>query len=70
MKKNQNTIEVLENANIFYTDGKKDFFEAVIITDEGIFTGWTDDNNFIEGGFIPKTNIKFIKWDSRRIINP
>jgi hypothetical protein len=68
MKKNQNKIEVLENAKIFYTDGKRDFFEAVIITDKGIFTGWIDDNIFIEGGFIPKNNIENVEGKKIKLI--
>jgi hypothetical protein len=70
MEKNQRTMEVLENANIFYKDGKRDFFQAISITDGGINTGRIINNEiYIIGGFIPKNNIKFIKWDSRRIIN-
>lgn len=70
MKNNQKKLIVLENVKITYTDGKTDYFKAINITDEGVNTGRIIDNkDFIRGGFIPKENIKLIKWDSRRIIN-
>jgi hypothetical protein len=54
-------IDILEMAKIIYFDGKKDVFEAIHITNEGIHTGRIINNyEFLNGGFIPKENIKNI----------
>ena len=54
-------INILEMAKIIYNDGKRDIFEAIHITEEGIHTGRIINNfEFINGGFIPKENIKNI----------
>ena len=54
-------INILEMAKIIYKDGKKDIFDAIYITKEGIQTGRIINNyEFINGGFIPKDNIKNI----------
>jgi len=54
--------EILENAIIIYSNGKKELFRAIKLTKEGIITGRIRDNGeFINGGFIAKTNIKTIK---------
>ena len=54
-------INILEMAQIIYSDGKKDIFEAIHITNEGIHTGRIINNyEFLNGGFIPKENIKKI----------
>lgn len=36
---NYEIIEIIENVKIIYKCGKKDFFGAVHMTDEGVFTG-------------------------------
>ncbi|KYK31150.1 MAG: hypothetical protein AYK22_08210 [Thermoplasmatales archaeon SG8-52-3] len=54
-------INILEMVQIIYNDGKMDIFKAVQITDEGVYTGRIRNHNeFIDGGFIPKQNIKKI----------
>ena len=54
-------IEVLENATIVYTDGVKEQFEAVYLTDKRVITGRIFKSNgteeFKECGFISKQNI-------------
>lgn len=70
-KSNENEFEIiniLEMAQIIYNDGKKDFFEAIQISDNGVFTGRIINNNFVNGGFIPKQNIKEIKDGTERRI--
>ena len=62
-------IDILEMAQIIYSGGKKDIFEAVHIVDEGIYIGRIRNHDeFINGGFIPKRNIKQIKGGTRRKI--
>ena len=54
--------EILENAIIIYSNGKKELFRAIKLTKEGIITGRIMNNGeFIDAGFIAKTNIKTIK---------
>jgi hypothetical protein len=62
MGKMPDKIKILENVKIIYTDGKKDYFEAVDITNEGVFTGRINYNKqFVRGGFIPKNHIEKIE---------
>ena len=66
MVKNKEKIEVFENVRIIYNDGKKDYFEAIYISNKGVFTGRIiKGNKFVNGGFIPKNNIKYIKGNSK-----
>ena len=53
-------IEILQNATITYSDGVKEQFEAVRITDKGVVIGRILDNEFVDCGFISKGNIKEI----------
>ena len=69
-KSNENEndmIDILEMAQIIYSDGKKDFFKAIQISDNGVFTGRIINNNFIIGGFIPKNSIKQILCNGKKI---
>ena len=63
-------IEVLENATIVYTDGVKEQFEAVYLTDKRVITGRIFKSNgteeFKECGFISKQNIIQIYNGSKR----
>ena len=62
-------IDILEMVNIVYSDGKKEFFKAIQILDNGVFTGRIINNDeFINGGFIPKQNIKKIIGGTERKI--
>jgi hypothetical protein len=71
-KSNENEFEIiniLEMAQIIYSDDKKDFFEAIQISENGVFTGRIiNQNEFINGGFIPKQSIKKIKGGTERKI--
>ena len=60
-------IDILEMAQIIYSDGKKDFFEAIQISNNGVFTGRIINNNFVNGGFIPKNSIKQILCNGKKI---
>jgi hypothetical protein len=63
-------IDILEMAQIIYSDGKMDIFEAVQIVEEGIYIGRIRNHNeFIDGGFIPKQSIKKIKGGIERKIS-
>ena len=63
-------IEVLENATIVYTDGVKEQFEAVYLTDKRAVIGRIFKTNgseeFKECGFISRDNIIHIYNGSKR----
>ncbi|KYK28805.1 hypothetical protein AYK20_06540 [Thermoplasmatales archaeon SG8-52-1] len=63
-------IEVMENATIVYTDGVKERFEAVYLTDKRVITGRIYNSNgnaeFKEYGFISRSNVKHIYNGSKR----
>jgi len=67
MGKNLDKIKIFENVKIIYTDDKKDYFEAIQISDNGGFTGRIINNNFVNGGFIPKKSIKHIFSNGKKI---
>jgi hypothetical protein len=68
MGRNPEKIEILENVIIIYSNGKKDIFEAIHITDEGIHIGRIINNyEFLKGGFIPKNSIKHIFSNGKKI---
>lgn len=67
MGENIDKLGILENVKIIYTDDKKDFFEAIYVSDEGVITGRIKNNKFVNSGFIPKNNIKSIKGNSKRM---
>ncbi len=54
-------IEIIQNATIIYRDDVKEQFEALRVTDRGVIIGRMIDNEFIDCGFISKSNIKEIK---------
>lgn len=69
-KQNKNEFEIInaiEMAQIIYNDGKKDFFEAIQISENGVFTGRIINNNFVNGGFIPKQSIKHIFSNGKKL---
>ena len=68
LKKNESEIiNILEMAQIIYNDGKRDFFVAIQISDNGVYTGRIINNNFVNGGFIPSHSIKHIFSNGRKI---
>ena len=62
-------IEILENAIVTFKDVVKRIVDAIKITDEGVVTGFILNREiFVEGGFIPKRNIKHIKGGTKRSV--
>jgi hypothetical protein len=61
-------INILEMAKIVYSDGKMEIYKAIHKANEGVFTGRIINNNFVNGGFIPKESIKKIICGSKRKI--
>jgi len=62
-------VNILEKAQIIYSDGKMDIFQAIHLVDEGVYTGRIINNDeFISGGFIPKESIKKIIGGIKRKI--
>jgi hypothetical protein len=60
-------ITILEMAKIVYSDGKMDIFNAIHKANEGVYIGRIiNQNEFIDGGFIPKENIKKIFGGTKR----
>jgi hypothetical protein len=63
-------IEVMENATIVYTDGVKERYEAVYLTDKRVIMGRIYKSNgtdeFREYGFISRNNVKHIYNGSKR----
>ena len=60
-KKEFEIINILQMAKIIYNDGKMDIFNAIYKANDGVYTGRIiNQNEFINGGFIPKQNIKKI----------
>jgi len=59
-KESFEVIEIIKNATVIYTDGVKEQFEAVRMTDKGVIIGRVLDNEFLDCGFISKGNIKKI----------
>jgi len=62
MRENKEETKIIENAIIIYSNGKKELFQAIQMTEDGVITGrLTSNGEFIDGGFIAKINIKTIK---------
>jgi hypothetical protein len=62
-------IEILENAIVIFKDELKRIVDAIQITDEGVVTGFILNREvFVEGGFIPKRNIKHIEGGYKRLV--
>ena len=57
---------------VTYNDGIRELFNAIYINDSRIFTGKIlkkgNHEVFIEGGGIPKNNIKHIKWKIKKTV--
>ena len=60
-------VEILEDVTIVYNNGEKEFYNAINITNSWVFTGhFRNNKEFIEGGGIPKDNIKDIICNMKR----
>ena len=57
MSNSQKKWEIMENVMIIYTDEKKEYFRAIYVSHDGVFTGRIKDNKFVNGGFIPKKTL-------------
>lgn len=62
-------IEILQNIIVIYKNKEKEHFDALYKTNTGVFTGNIKGNNiFVEGGFLPKFNIKYVKYEVKRVV--
>ena len=62
-------IEILEDAVVVYNSGEKEILNAINISDNGVFTGHVVNHyEFVEGGGIPKNNIKKIIGGKKRMV--
>jgi len=63
-------IEISKNPIVIYKNGDRDLFDAIYINALGIVIGRifkiNGNEEFIESGWIPKSNIKNIESGSRR----
>jgi hypothetical protein len=64
--------EILTDVSVIYTDDFEERFEAIKVTNSGYILGRIFKENmsdvFIAYGYIPKRNIKHIKWDIKKKI--
>jgi len=61
--------DIMTNTTVVYRDGVSEQFEAVKIIEKGLIIGRIIDGEFLDCGFISKSNIKKINGSSKRIIN-
>ena len=54
--------KIIENATIIYNNGKKEFYNAITVKENGIYTG---DIKFINHSYIPKNQIQKIIFFNR-----
>ena len=65
-------VKIIENVTITYTDGLREQFNAICITDQGVTIGRilkdidTDKEEFFPFGFINKSSIKQISSNSEK----
>jgi hypothetical protein len=53
--------EIMLHPTVIYTDGIREQFEAVRLTEKGVIIGRIIDGEFVDCGFISKRNVKEIK---------
>ena len=53
--------DIITNATVVYTDGVREQFEAVRMTDKGVIIGRIIDGEIVEYGYISKNSIKEIR---------
>jgi len=62
-------IKIIQNPVVIYKNNNRELFEGIYLTDKKIYTGYILNNEiFVEGGFIPKHNVKQIISGIRRTI--
>lgn len=65
--KRSETVKVLRNATVIYINGDREILDAIYITENGVYTGRiTDDDKFMECGFISCHSIKKILNGSKK----
>lgn len=62
-------IEILQNATVIYTDGVREQFDAMRLTDKWVIIGRVIDGEFVDYGFISRQNIKEINEGTKRKIH-
>ena len=65
-KESYEMIEIIENTTVIYTDGVGEQFEAIRVIDKGVIIGRVIDDEFLDCGFISKSNIKEIRCGKKR----
>lgn len=58
---NKKEGEIMHHPTVIYTDGIREQFEAVRVTEKGIIIGRIIENEFMDCGFISKMNVKEIQ---------
>ena len=61
-------IEILQNATVIYTDGVREQFDAMRLTDKWVIIGRIIDGEFVDYGVISRQNIKEINEGTKRKI--
>ena len=62
-------IEILQNATVIYTDGVREQFDAMRLTDKWVIIGRIIDGEFVDYGVISRQNIKEINECTKRKIH-
>ncbi len=62
-------IAILEDAVVVYSSGEREILKAINVSNNGVFTGHLINHcEFVEGGGIPKNNIKKIIGGKKRMV--
>ena len=61
---------IIKDATVIYMDGIMEYFDAIRITNNGVFIGKIINNEFESYGFIPKQSIKQINNGNNERISP
>ena len=70
IQKKPRTIELLIDAVVEFKNGERVIIDAINISDRVVYIGhMVNDNEFMEGGGIPRENIKRIIGGKRKIVN-
>lgn len=59
-------LEIIENATVIYTDGVGEQLEVIRVIDKGVIIGRIIGGEFLDCGFISKSNIKEIRCGKKR----
>jgi hypothetical protein len=68
-QENRKKIEILVDAIVEFKNGEREIIEAINVRDTIIITGhMINDNEFMEGGGIPKENVKKIIGGYKKLV--